>query len=64
VSRLPSLPHKLGVAAPFAGVTPCANSPNGFLWPGGKKVWYDAAFVRTAPQGQWPAAGKLPRGSG
>ena len=67
-SRLSPLPDKLGVAAPFAGVSGGAllvaggaNFPNGFPWQGGKKVWYDEAFVLTETNAQWQAAGKLPR---
>lgn len=67
-SRLPDLPVKLGVAAPFAGVSASAllvaggaNFPNGLPWEGGSKVWHDTVYVLTAPDGRWKVAGKLPR---
>jgi len=64
---LPPVPDRLGVAAPFAGVSDGAlivaggaNFPNGFPWDGGKKVWHDTAYVLDTPTGQWRVAGKLP----
>jgi N-acetylneuraminate epimerase len=66
--QLAPLSDKLGVAAPFAGVSDGAlivaggaNFPNGFPWEGGKKVWHDTAYVLDTPTGQWRVVGKLPR---
>ncbi len=66
--RLPALPDKEGVAGAFAGVSNDAlvvaggaNFPDRKPWEGGKKVWYDTVFVLEKPDGQWKAAGRLPR---
>ncbi len=66
--QLPPLPDKLGIAAPFAGVSGealivagGANFPNGMPWDGGKKIWHDEVYVLTEPQGQWITGFKLPR---
>lgn len=69
-SELPSLPNRLGVAGPFAGVhrdalmvAGGANFPQP-VW-GNDKVWHDEIYV--LPRGrlaQWRRAGKLPRPTG
>ncbi len=66
--RLSSLPDKEGFAGPFAGVSRGAlivaggaNFPEKKPWDGGKKMWSDAVFVLTKPDGQWIVGGKLPR---
>ena len=66
--RLSSLPDKEGFAGSFAGVSNGAlivaggtNFPDKKLWEGGTKVWYDTVLVLQRPNGEWKAAGKLPR---
>jgi len=66
--KLPPLPDKEGFAGPFAGVSGGvlvvaggANFPDKKPWDGGKKQWYDTAFVLEKPDGKWRVAGKLPR---
>lgn len=61
------MPGKLGVAAPFAGVSHGtllvaggANFPNGYPWQGGRKVWHAEAFALSDPAGRWIPAGALP----
>ncbi len=65
---LPPVPNALGVAGAFAGVAGDAlvvgggaNFPEKPPWEGGPKVWYDTVFVLEKPDGQWKAAGRLPR---
>lgn len=67
-AKLPPLPDKEGFAGPFAGVSHGAlvvaggaNFPDTKPWDGGKKVWYDTAFVLEKTDGKWRVAGKLPR---
>jgi N-acetylneuraminate epimerase len=67
-SQLPPLPVKLGVAAPFVGtsggaliVAGGANFPQGYPWQGGKKIWHDEVYALDETNGQWVAAGHLPR---
>jgi N-acetylneuraminic acid mutarotase len=66
--RLPNIPDREGFAGSFAGVSGGvllvaggANFPDRKPWEGGKKVWYDTIFVLDRPDGEWKAAGKLPR---
>jgi N-acetylneuraminate epimerase len=70
-NQLPPIPDPIGVAAPFAGVSGGAllvaggaNFPGQMPWEGGKKVWHDRAWVLEKPDGEWRAAGKLPRALG
>lgn len=65
--QLAPLQNKLGVAAPFAGVSGGAllvaggaNFPEKMPWEGGAKVWHDDVFVLEKPEGDWRTAGKLP----
>ena len=65
--RLPSLPDPIGFAGPFAGVSGGAlivaggaNFPDKMPWDGGRKVWYDTAYVLDRTNGTWRGAGKLP----
>ena len=62
------LPDPIGFAGPFAGtsggaliVAGGANFPDKMPWEGGRKVWYDTAFVLDRTNGQWRSALKLPR---
>ncbi len=66
--KLPPLPDIHGFAGPFVGshagtllVAGGANFPQKKPWDGGSKVWYDTAFVLEQSDGEWKAAGKLPR---
>lgn len=66
--KLPPLPDPVGVAGPFAGasggaliVAGGANFPDKMPWEGGRKVWYDVAYVLDRTNGQWSGAYKLPR---
>ncbi len=66
--QLPPLPDPIGFAGPFAGasggaliVAGGANFPDKMPWEGGKKIWYDTAFVLDRTNGQWRSALKLPR---
>jgi N-acetylneuraminic acid mutarotase len=66
--QLAPLPDRLGVAAPFAGVTDGrllvaggANFPDKMPWEGGRKVWHDRVWILDKPDGKWREAGKLPR---
>jgi N-acetylneuraminate epimerase len=65
--QLPSLPDKIGFAAPFAGVSEGAlivgggaNFPGAMPWEGGTKVWYDSLFVLPKTDGPWVTGFKLP----
>ena len=65
--RLPPLPDPLGFAGTFAGtsggaliVAGGANFPGKMLWEGGRKVWYDTAFVLDRTNGAWRGGFKLP----
>ena len=67
-SKLPTLPDVHGFAGPFVGthngallVAGGANFPEKKPWEGGTKVWYDTVFVLERSDGEWRAAGKLPR---
>jgi SSS family solute:Na+ symporter len=67
-TRLPDLPNRDGVAAPFAGtsggaliVAGGANFPGAKPWDGGAKIWHDSIFVLDRPDGVWREAGRLPR---
>jgi N-acetylneuraminate epimerase len=67
--QLAPLPDKLGVAAPFAGVSGRtllvaggANFPDKAPWEGGKKVWHDAVYAIDDLAGAWKKVGVLPRG--
>lgn len=69
--RLPPLPDPIGFAGPFTGVSGealivagGANFPDQMPWEGGRKVWYDTAFVLDRPNGQWRASRKLVRALG
>ena len=66
--QLPPLPDPIGFAGSFAGtsggvliVAGGANFPDKMPWEGGRKVWYDTAFVLDRTNGQWRSALKLPR---
>lgn len=66
--QLPTLPDKIGFAAPFAGVSGDAlivgggaNFPDKMPWEGGTKVWYDSLFVLPKANGEWLNGFKLPR---
>jgi N-acetylneuraminate epimerase len=66
--ELPALPDREGFATPFAGVSGGAlivaggaNFPDKRPWEGGKKIWYDSAFILEDPKGQWKPGFKLPR---
>jgi N-acetylneuraminic acid mutarotase len=66
--RLAPLPEKAGLAGAFAGVSHGAllvaggaNFPQKKPWQGGAKVWHDRVYVLEKPEGNWAAAGKLPR---
>jgi N-acetylneuraminic acid mutarotase len=66
--QLPPLPDPQGFAGSFAGVSNGtlllaggANFPERKPWEGGAKVWYDTIFALERPDGQWIAAGRLPR---
>jgi N-acetylneuraminic acid mutarotase len=66
--KLKPLPDAEGFAGAFAGVSHGvllvaggANFPDKKPWNGGKKVWHDTIFALEKPDGDWKAAGKLPR---
>jgi len=66
--QLPPLPAPIGFAGLFAGtsggaliVAGGANFPDQMPWEGGRKVWYDTAYVLDRTNGPWRAASKLPR---
>ena len=69
--KFPALPDHEGFAAMFAGWSPDrgehllaaggANFPDKKPWEGGKKIWHDTVFVLRSSDGEWKAAGKLPR---
>ncbi|MBM3890446.1 MAG: galactose oxidase [Verrucomicrobia bacterium] len=66
--QLPPIPDREGFAAPIAGVSGGAlivaggaNFPDKKPWEGGKKIWYDTAFVLERPDGTWRGGLKLPR---
>jgi N-acetylneuraminate epimerase len=65
---LAPLPDPIGVAAPFAGVSGGgllvaggAHFPKGMPWEGGAKVWTDRVWFLQNKNGEWTAAGGLPR---
>jgi len=67
-SRLPPLPDKAGLGAPYAGVSNGhllvaggTNFPSAPLWEGGKKVWHDTVYCLDRPDGKWCNTGSLPR---
>jgi len=69
--QLPPLPDPVGFAGPFAGVSSNAlfvaggaNFPDKLPWEGGRKIWYDAAFVLDRTNGAWSKPFKLPRAIG
>ena len=66
--RLPALPNRAGLGAPYAGVSHGellvaggANFPQAAPWAGGKKVWYDTVYALPKARGEWKRVGKLPR---
>jgi N-acetylneuraminate epimerase len=65
--QLPPLPDPLGFAGPFAGtsggaliVAGGANFPDKMPWEGGRKVWYDTAFLLDRTNGTWRTGHQLP----
>jgi len=61
--QLPPLPDPTGFAGPFAGtsggaliVAGGANFPDKMPWEGGRKVWYDTAYVLDRTNGAWRGA--------
>lgn len=67
-AQLPPLPNKLGVAAPFAGVSGDAllvaggaNFPGRMPWEGGQKVWHDEVYALSDTNRAWQLVGHLPR---
>jgi N-acetylneuraminic acid mutarotase len=66
--QLPPAPDRVGLAAPFAGVSGDAlilaggaNFPGKMPWEGGQKVWHDSIYVLTEPTGGWLSGFKLAR---
>jgi N-acetylneuraminic acid mutarotase len=66
--RLPDLPERPGVAAPYVGVAGNAlilaggtNFPDAPPWQNGTKTWHDEAYVLTAPNAKWKRGFKLPQ---
>src|SRR5258706_10700944 len=66
--QLPPLPDRVGFAGPFAGtsggaliVAGGANFPDKMPWEGGRKVWYEAAFLLERTNGSWRSGFRLPR---
>ena len=66
--QLLPVPDRVGLAAPFAGVSGDAlivaggaNFPGKMPWEGGQKVWHDAVYVLTEPTGNWLSGFKLSR---
>jgi N-acetylneuraminic acid mutarotase len=66
--KLPPLPNRGGLGSPYAGVSNGkllvaggANFPEAPPWAGGKKLWYDAVYALSEPQGEWKVVGKLMR---
>ena len=69
--RLPPLPNRAGLGAPYAGVSHGellvaggTNFPQAAPWEGGKKLWYDTVYALSEPQGDWKEVGKLMRPMG
>jgi N-acetylneuraminate epimerase len=69
--KLTPLPNPAGLGSPYAGVSDGkllvaggANFPQAPPWAGGKKQWYDIAYVLPDPQGRWQEVGKLIRPMG
>ncbi|MFN7141364.1 MAG: hypothetical protein ACK4UN_18715, partial [Limisphaerales bacterium] len=69
--KLATLPDRVGVAAPFAGISSNAlivaggaNFPDTMPWEGGRKIWQDAAYVLPGPESEWKTGFKLPRPNG
>ena len=69
--KLRPLPNRAGLGGPYAGVSQGkllvaggANFPQAPLWEGGGKLWYDAVYVLSEPQGDWKEVGKLMRPMG
>jgi N-acetylneuraminate epimerase len=67
-TRLPDIPDPRGFAGAFAGVQDGklivaggTHFTDKMPWEGGTKVWYDTVF---AFDGEWKAAGKLPKPNG
>jgi N-acetylneuraminate epimerase len=67
-SQLPPVPDKIGVAAPFAGISDGAllvaggaNFPGKMPWEGGKKIWHDEVYALDQTNGEWKLVGRLPR---
>jgi N-acetylneuraminate epimerase len=65
---LAPLPDPIGVAGPFAGassggllVAGGAHFPTDMPWAGGAKVWTDRVWFLAKKNGEWKAAGNLPR---
>jgi N-acetylneuraminate epimerase len=66
--ELPRVPDRVGLAAPFAGVSGGAlivaggaNFPGAMPWEGGQKIWHDSIYVLTRTNGEWLTGFKLPR---
>lgn len=66
--RIPGIPDRHGVAAPFAGlhgstllVGGGANFPDRMPWDGGGKVWYDRIWLLDQGDDGWRTVGELPR---
>jgi N-acetylneuraminic acid mutarotase len=66
--KLPPLPDRIGVAAPFAGISGGGllvaggtNFPDRMPWEGGKKVWHDGIWMLDGPDGRWRDVGRLRR---
>jgi N-acetylneuraminate epimerase len=66
--QLPPAPDRVGLAAPFAGVSGDAlilaggaNFPSKMPWEGGQKAWHDSIYVLTEPTGAWLSGFKLSR---
>jgi len=66
--QLPPLPDPIGFAGAFTGINGCAlivaggaNFPEKMPWEGGRKVWYQSAFVLDHPNGVWRGGYQLPR---
>lgn len=66
--QLPPVPDRVGLAAPFAGVSGDAlliaggaNFPGQMPWEGGQKVWHDSIYVLPEPTGRWLSGFKLSR---
>ncbi len=62
------MPDRVGLAAPFAGVSGKAlvvaggaNFPDKMPWEGGQKAWHDSVYVLPEPAGAWLSATRLLR---